>query len=112
VAFHEMARATGHETRLNRKLSTRFGSNAFEELTAELASAFLCATAGIPARRRSASYVEKWLQVMKNDKRAIFNAASYASQAADWVMIHATPEPQPETDIQRSQREMEDAITY
>jgi antirestriction protein ArdC len=48
--------------------------------------------------------------VLKEDKRAIFNAASYASQAADWVRIHATPEPQP--DIERSQREMEESITY
>jgi len=114
VAFHEIGHATGHKDRLNRNLSTRFGSSAcaFEELVAELCSAFLCAHSGIPARHRSASYVESWLKGLKEDKRAIFNAASYASQAADWIRKSAEPEVQPETDIQRSERELDDAITY
>jgi antirestriction protein ArdC len=99
---------------LNRNLSTRFGSNAyaFEELVAELCSAFLCAHAGIPARHRSASYVENWLKVMKEDKRAIFQAASYASQAADWVRKQVQPEVQPEPQTHRSERALQDEITY
>lgn len=114
VAFHEVIHSTGHKDRLNRNLSTRFGSNAyaFEELVAELGSAFLCAHSGIPARHRSASYVENWLKVLKEDKRAIFQAASYASQAADWVRKQAEPEQEPEAQRQISEREMDDSIAY
>lgn len=114
VAFHEMAHATGHKDRLNRNLSTRFGSNAyaFEELVAELSSAFLCAHTGVPARHRSAAYVENWLKVMKDDKRAIFQAASYASQAADWLRKQAEPEVGTETQTQAFERELDDAIAF
>ncbi|MBR0721755.1 ArdC family protein [Bradyrhizobium manausense] len=114
VAFHEIIHSTGHKDRLNRNLSTRFGSNAyaFEELVAELGSAFLCAHSGIAARHRSASYVESWLKVLKEDRRAIFQAASYASQAADWVRKQAEPELEPETQRQISEREMGDSIAY
>lgn len=93
VAFHEIIHATGHPSRLNRDLSKRFGTSgyAFEELVAELGSAFLCAHAGIAARHRSASYVENWLTVMKDDKRAVFNAAAYSGRAANWVRSRAMP---------------------
>ena len=42
---HEAVHWSGHRTRLNRDLSSRFGSHAYaaEELVAELGSAFLCA---------------------------------------------------------------------
>jgi len=121
VCFHELAHATGHKDRLNRKLSTRFGSNAyaFEELIAELSSAFLCAHVGIPARHRSASYVENWLTVLKDDRRAIFQAASYASQAAGYILeqSHAVQKDTPEVERQensreRSEREMGDSIAF
>jgi antirestriction protein ArdC len=32
-----------------------------------------------------ASYLGHWLKVLKQDKRAIFTAASYASQADDYL---------------------------
>jgi antirestriction protein ArdC len=120
VAFHEMTHATGHKNRLDRKLSTRFGSNAyaFEELIAELGSAFLCAHCGIPARHRSPSNVENWLKVLKEDKRAIFNAASYGSQAAGYILeqCHAiqpdTPEVERQTPRERSEVEMGDQIPF
>lgn len=77
--------ATGYKDRLSRNLSTRSGSNAyaFAELLAQLGSAFLCAHSGIPARDRSAFYVENWLKMLKEDRRAIFQAASDGSQAAE-----------------------------
>ena len=42
---------------------------------------------GIAHRPRSehAAYVASWLQVLKDDPRAIFTAASKAQQAADWM---------------------------
>jgi antirestriction protein ArdC len=52
------------------------------------------------------------LKVMEDDRRPIFQAASYTSQAADWIRRQAEPEVEPETDKQKSEREPDDAITY
>jgi antirestriction protein ArdC len=50
---------------------------------AELGSAFLCADLELTpeVREDHASYIASWLEVLKNDKRAIFQAASYAQKA-------------------------------
>jgi hypothetical protein len=61
----------------------RFGSEAyaFEELVAELGSAFLCAELGITpeVREDHAAYLASWLAVLRRDKRAIFAARSQAA---------------------------------
>ena len=78
-----------HAHRLNRDLSTRFGSEAYamEELVAELGAAFVCATLGISSEPRPdhAAYIESWLSALRRDKRAIFTAASKAQAAIDWM---------------------------
>jgi len=60
---------------------------AREELVAELASAFLSADLGITPEIREdhASYIAEWISVLKDDKRAIFSAASHAQKAADYL---------------------------
>ena len=87
---HELTHWTGHDSRLKRDFSKgRFGdaAYAFEELVAEIGSAFLCARAGIKLEGlQHADYVGNWLQVLKNDKRAIFTAASKAKQAAEYLL--------------------------
>lgn len=90
TALHELVHYTRHESRLNRDCGRkRWGDEgyAIEELVAELGSAFLCADLGIglTAREDHASYIASWLQVVKNDKRAIFQAAAMAERAADWL---------------------------
>jgi antirestriction protein ArdC len=79
---------TGHVSRLDRNFSGRHGGEAYarEELVAELCSAFLCAELGVAPTVRHADYLGSWLQVLKGDNRAIFQAASMASKAADFVM--------------------------
>ena len=71
-------------------MTGRFGSEAYavEELVAELGAAFLCSDLQIsPATRADhAAYIASWLRVLKSDKRAIFTAASKASQAANWLL--------------------------
>ncbi|ACI54456.1 domain of unknown function DUF1738 [Rhizobium leguminosarum bv. trifolii WSM2304] len=93
---HELIHASGHKSRLDRQFGKKFGDTAYarEELCAELGSAFLCARLDIPATFRSASYIDSWLKVLKEDNRAIFNAASYAGQASDWLWKKAFPEPE------------------
>lgn len=54
---------------------------------AELGSAFLSADLDLTPELREdhAAYIDSWLKVLKNDKRAIFTAASYAQRAADYL---------------------------
>jgi antirestriction protein ArdC len=60
---------------------------AREELVAELASAFLSADLEITPEPREdhASYIEHWLKVLKDDKRAIFQAAAQAQRTSDFL---------------------------
>ncbi len=87
---HELVHWSGAKKRLDRDLSGRFGteSYAIEELVAELGAAFLCGDLGISPEPRTdhACYIKNWLTVLKNDKKAIFTAASKASEAANWLL--------------------------
>lgn len=87
---HECTHWTRHEKRLHRDFGRkRWGDEGYaaEELVAELGSAFLCADLGLTPEPRTdhASYIENWLRVLKNDKRAIFTAAGYAESAAAFL---------------------------
>ena len=88
TALHEIGHASGHYSRLNRDLSGSFGSKkyAFEELIAELNAAFCCASLGIAPTVRHADYIGSWLEVLRDDNRAIVRAASQASKAADYIL--------------------------
>jgi antirestriction protein ArdC len=87
--LHELTHYTSHESRCNRQLGKRFGDDAYamEELVAELGAAFLCADLGISDAPRPdhAQYLDHWLTVMKADKKAIFTAASKASEAVTFL---------------------------
>lgn len=87
TSLHEHAHWSGHSGRLDRDLTGRFGSNAYaaEELVAELTAAFLCAELGVEGRLRHAEYIGSWLELLQSDTKAIFTAASRASQAADYL---------------------------
>ena len=88
TALHELTHWTGHVSRLARDVSGVFGTEKYarEELAAELGSAFLCAALGIVPTVRHADYIAGWLDVLRNDNRAIFRAASAASKAADYLL--------------------------
>lgn len=87
---HELVHWSGAKHRLDRDLSGRFGNEAYavEELVAELGAAFLCSDLAITPEPRAdhAQYIANWLNVLKGDKRAIFTAASKASQATNWLI--------------------------
>ncbi|WP_315926887.1 ArdC family protein [Mesorhizobium sp. SP-1A] len=88
TALHELGHATGHPSRLDRDFSGSFGTKkyAFEELVAEINAAFCCASLGIVPTVRHADYIGSWLEVLREDNRAIVRAASQASKAADWIL--------------------------
>ena len=94
TAFHELGHWTGHASRLNRDHSGSFGSKSYarEELVAELAGAFVCASLGIVPTVRHADYIGSWLEVLREDNRAVVRAASAASKAADFLLGSVTQE--------------------
>jgi len=90
VLLHELTHWTGGKTRLDREQvghTTDEKKYAFEELIAELGSAFLCSHFRIKQHGREdhAMYIKSWLQALKNDKKFIFKAASQAQKAVDFL---------------------------
>ena len=90
VLLHEQIHWTGHKSRLARDFSGKFGSESYamEELVAELGAAFLCATLSISTSPRPdhAAYLASWLKVLKEERTAIFTAASAATKACEHLV--------------------------
>ena len=87
---HEFIHSTKHPTRLVRDFGRKtWGDEGYarEELVAELGSAFLCADLELTpeARDDHAGYIANWLEVLKNDRRCVVQAASYAQKAVDYL---------------------------
>lgn len=105
--LHELVHATGHKERLDRVYGQKFGDKAyaFEELVAELGSAFACSKLGyLPTTRTAASYIASWITVLENNPKAIVQAASYASAAVRFLeeqALHAVHDDTP--DVERPQ---------
>jgi antirestriction protein ArdC len=87
---HELTHWTGHKSRLDRELSTRFGGDAYaaEELIAELGSAFTLARLGRSSEPREdhAHYLASWLRVLKEDPKRLWTAAGMAEKASEHIM--------------------------
>lgn len=104
--MHELGHWTSHESRLNRDISTKFGSQKYaqEELRAELASVFVGATLGLPCDTPNhADYLASWIDVLKGDKREIFRAASEAQKIANYLLAF-------HPDYARAQNDGEDRL--
>jgi len=87
---HETTHWTRHPARLERDFGRkRWGDEGYarEELVAELGAAFLSADLGITPEVRDdhSAYIASWLEVLKSDKRAIFQAAAHAQRAVDFL---------------------------
>jgi antirestriction protein ArdC len=90
TALHELTHWTKHDIRLKRDFGRqRFGDTGYarEELVAELGAAFFCADLDITpeVREDHAAYLAHWLTILREDKRAIFNAATHAQRATDYL---------------------------
>lgn len=89
VVLHELTHWTGADKRCDRNLGPRFKRDAYaaEELIAEIGSAMLCAEIGITQdiRPDHAQYLANWLQILKDDPKAIFTAAAKASEAVAFL---------------------------
>ena len=96
---HEGTHWTRHPSRLERDFGRKTRGDegyAREELVAELGAAFLCADLELTPEVRDdhASYITSWLEVLKNDKRSIVQAVSYAQRAVDF--LHGLQHPKTE----------------
>ena len=111
TALHELGHASGHPSRLGRDLGgVRSASKkyAFEELVAEMNAAFCCASLGIVPTVRHADYIGSWLEVLREDNRAIVRAAAQArrrrpitSLAFSLAPIRSRSPPRPTTNRMR-----------
>lgn len=103
VLLHELSHSTGHQSRLARKEvmeRNEFGSDDYsaEEICTELSASMLCAVAGISNEtiELSASYINGWLSVLRQDKKAIVIAAARAQASADHILGRKFGEEEPE----------------
>ena len=90
VLAHELTHWTNRKERAPRNFrSTSFGTANYarEELVAELGAAFLCADLqlSLSPRPDHAEYISGWLELLRNDKKAIFQAAAIAQKATDFL---------------------------
>lgn len=93
TAFHECLHASGAEKRLNRKglRDPKFGTETYskEELIAELGSASIMHMLGIETEycfQNSASYIQNWLKILKNDLRCVISASGQAEKAVRYII--------------------------
>jgi antirestriction protein ArdC len=93
--FHELVHSTGHESRIYRPHSFRAEKEnrkhdySFEELVAELGSAYLCANTGLDSsHEQSAAYLKGWADVLSKEDNAkwIIQASGKAQKAVDYIL--------------------------
>lgn len=87
VLFHEIGHWTGHEKRLKRDMKNSKPEYAFEELVAELTSAFLCKMTGLDQTPRDdhAKYLNSWIKALGDDLSIIWKASTQAFNAVRYV---------------------------
>ncbi|MDA3919743.1 MAG: zincin-like metallopeptidase domain-containing protein [Salinisphaera sp.] len=95
TALHELTHATGHSSRCDRpryETTVKKGAYAFEELVAERGSLFAMSALGLSGEVVGHdSYIDHWLSILREDKRAVFKAAAQAETAFKWLMSRLEP---------------------
>lgn len=111
TALHELAHWTGHESRLARDLSGRFGSESYarEEMVAETASHIMGVELGVghdPSQH--AAYIKHWMNIAKEDPNFLYTAATAAEKVCDFVGLERftyepLPKLEPEFEVDQEQ---------
>lgn len=86
--FHELTHWSGHKDRLNRKkaIAKWDDTYAFEELVAELGSAFLCAKHHISMKStQHTEYLNAWIAILKKNPNILFSVASHSSKSTNFL---------------------------
>jgi antirestriction protein ArdC len=91
TAMHELAHATGHQSRLQREIRNYFGDEgyAYEELVAEFSSILLQLEYGCVLSqehiKNHAAYLQSWKKYAKEDPFILPNALSDANSAVNYI---------------------------
>jgi Antirestriction protein len=89
--LHELSHATGHKSRLNRKINGAFGSKeyAFEELIANISSMFMVNGLGFNYTNENLenhkAYVQSWIKIIKDKPTILFEAIKEAEKVASYM---------------------------
>ncbi|WP_345948992.1 zincin-like metallopeptidase domain-containing protein [Mucilaginibacter sp. PAMB04274] len=87
--LHELGHWTGAETRLNRPMEGKFGSEAYarEELRAEIASLMIGSELNIGHNfGQHAAYVDSWIKILKDEPFELHKASADAQKIFDFVL--------------------------
>jgi antirestriction protein ArdC len=90
--FHEATHSTGHKDRLSRKGVVDVNMfdkerYSYEELVAEIGSAFLMAEAGLKVQyENTTAYLQGWSKFLRENKKAILQASSDAKKAVEYIL--------------------------
>ncbi len=104
--FHEGIHASGHKKRLNRESlneASYFGDKnySFEELVAEIGSAFVCSHLNIEQQMdNKIAYINSWCAKLGENPDWIIKASGKATKAAGWVLgwLDGAKAPAPQTE--------------
>lgn len=89
TALHELTHWTGHESRCNRNMTGKFGTEGYakEELIAEMGAALLCQHFGIGSDLENhASYLKGWLKGAREDNKFLYKSMGEARKAFDFLV--------------------------
>lgn len=87
--FHELIHWTGHPGRLNRFQNIdESDSYSFEELVAEIGSAYLCGLACVSPKilDNQAGYINSWLHKLNDDKNFFIKASMKSQEAVNYIL--------------------------
>jgi len=88
--FHELIHWTGHPKRLNRFTSAMPDKQeySFEELVAEIGSAYLCAMCGISPKviDNQAAYLQGWMNLAFEEENLFVKATLKAQEAVNYLI--------------------------
>lgn len=95
TTLHELAHATGHTSRLNRKSLVTYGEDLrpYEELVAELSSSFMGYVSeeeqtGEHLKNHKA-YLQSWIQELRNDPKVFMEAVKEAEKVTYYMEYQA-----------------------
>ena len=89
TVFHELGHSSGHESRLDRDMTGRFGDESYakEELKAEIGSLMIGDELQIGHDfGQHAAYVDHWIKVLQDDPKEILRASRDAEKIMNFVM--------------------------
>lgn len=90
--LHELCHATGHASRLDRKIANKFGTQEYakEELRAELTASLLAQDISVQPSQiqldNHKAYIQAWIQNLQDDPNELFRAIKEAEKIYDYVV--------------------------